>query len=222
MGGAERDFHDPTLTSGPPFSDESRLVEALRHGDEVAFVTLIERYHPALVRLAAAWVPSRAAVEAAVRETWLDVLQGVLQFDGRSPLKTWIFRLLVNRLKTRGDYIPFPTESDAATGAPAVQADRFLPPNHAKWPGHWAVLPKSWSDVPESRLLARDTRGRIEAAITRLPPYQHAVIRLRDMEGWTAPEVAHVLGIGAAQQRALLHQARSTLRRVLEAYLYEE
>jgi RNA polymerase sigma-70 factor (ECF subfamily) len=203
----------------PLSTDDLRLVDALRHGDEATFLTLVERYQRALVRLALVFAPSRTSAEEAVQETWRDALQGVLRFDQQPSLKLWLFGLLVERLKARGDYSSFATESDAALSAPAVQPNRFLPPDHPQWPGHWAAFPQTWVDVPESRLRARDTYERIETTIEALPPQQRAVISLRDVEGWTTEEVAQVLGIGTAQECRLLHQGRSRVRSALETWL---
>jgi RNA polymerase sigma-70 factor, ECF subfamily len=219
MGAAERDFLDPTPTSMPSPTDESGLVDGLRRGDEAAFVTLVGRYHRALVRLALAFASNRPTAEEAVQEAWLDVLQGALRFEGQASLKLWIFRLLVDRLMARGEYTPFALASDAASNIPAVQPDRFLPPDHSKWPGHWAAPPQSWADMPESRLWAPETRERIQATLEALPQQQRAVISLRDVECWPASEVAYVLGIDSAQQCALLHQARSAVRHTLEVCL---
>jgi RNA polymerase sigma-70 factor (ECF subfamily) len=205
----------------PPSTNDLRLVDTLRHGDEATFLTLVERYQHGLVRLALIFAPSRTAAEQAVQETWLDVLQGVLHFDGRASLKPWIFRLLVERLAARGEYVVFALEASPASSAPAVQPERFLPPDHPKWPGHWAAFPNSWADVPESRLRAPEMCELLEATIEALSPQQRAVISLRDVEHWTAEEVEHVLDIGTAQQCALLHQARSIVRGVLETCLDE-
>src|SRR5215212_5509128 len=117
----------------PSNADEQRLVDSLRAGDESAFETLIGRYHNSLLRLAMFYVPNRAVAEDVVQETWLGVLQGLARFEGRSSLKTWIFRILTNRARTRGQRegrsvafsAVWPPESDAAE--PAVEADHFLP-----------------------------------------------------------------------------------------------
>jgi len=213
--------------SPPPSPDELHLVEALRRGEEAAFVTLIDRYQTSLLRLATIYVASRAVAEEVVQETWLGVLQGLARFEGRSSLKTWIFRILTNRAKTRGERegrsIPFSAREalDAEPGEPAVDPARFLPPDHARSAGHWVSFPKSWDDVPESRLLSHETRAQIAMAIEALPSHQRTVISLRDVEGWTADEVCHVLGISETNQRVLLHRARSKVRRVLEQYLSE-
>src|SRR5690349_19814862 len=116
--------------------DEQRLVDALRAGDESAFETLIERYHGSLLRLAMLYVPSRAVAEEVVQETWLGVLQGLARFEGRASLKTWIFRILTNRARTRGQRegrsIPFSAvwNPESEMDEPAVDADRFQPREH--------------------------------------------------------------------------------------------
>jgi len=219
-------YHDEEVSSTGPgaAADELELVAGLRAGDERAFEALIERYHGSLIRLALLYVPSRAVAEEVVQETWLGVLQGLSRFEGRSALKTWIFRILTNRARTRGQRegrsIPFSAvwspESDASE--PAVEADRFLPAEH-EWAGHWMSLPNNWEALPEERLLGRETRAQIQQAIDALPGSQREVITLRDVEGWTSDEVCNMLSISESNQRVLLHRARSKVRRSLERYL---
>src|SRR5215207_6877986 len=144
----------------PSNADEQRLVASLRAGDEAAFETLIERYHNALLRLAMFYVPSRAVAEDVVQETWLGVLQGLARFEGRSSLKTWIFRILTNRARTRGQRegrsIPFSAigTPEPNVAEPSVEADRFFPPEHES-AGHWSSLPQSWEALPEERLIGQ-------------------------------------------------------------------
>lgn len=207
-----------------PASD-MELVEALRRGEETAFALLLSRYQNAMLRVARIYVASHAVAEEVVQEAWLGLLQGLNRFEGRSSLKTWIFRILTNRAKTRGERegrsIPFSAleEPGDERYEPSVEPERFLPADHAKWPGHWALPPRSWDDVPESRLLAREAREQIATAIDALPASQRVVISLRDVEGWTADEVCELLRITETNQRVLLHRARSSVRRALEQYL---
>jgi RNA polymerase sigma-70 factor, ECF subfamily len=190
-----------------------QLVEALRAGDERAFEQLIRMYQGTLVRVAQMYVSSRAVAEEVVQETWLAVLTGIDRFEGRSSLKTWIFRILANRAKTRaqreGRTIPFSALGDSE---PAVEPDRF---DH----GQWAALPADW---PEARLLGGETLQMIAAAIDSLPATQRAVITLRDVQGWSAEEVRNALDLSETNQRVLLHRARSKVRGVLEEYLAED
>src|SRR5213080_2845813 len=150
-------------TQRPAASDpDSALLERLRGGDERAFMELVERYHAALVRLARSFVPSRAVAEDVAQETWLGVLNGLDRFEGRSSLKTWIFRILVNRAKTRGEResrsVPF-SSLDDPDGEPSVDPDRFVDG------GAWSSPPRAWEGEPVERLLAGEARDTIEAAI---------------------------------------------------------
>ncbi|HWH55937.1 MAG TPA: sigma-70 family RNA polymerase sigma factor [Gaiellaceae bacterium] len=203
--------------------DEALLVEALRARDESAFVELMRELNASLLRVAQIYVSSRAVAEEVVQETWLGVLNGIDRFEARSSLKTWIFRILTNIAKTRGQRegrtLPFSAlERPGVVPEPAVDAERFLPPDHERWPGHWAARPEPW---PEERLLAAETRGIVERAIEALPPAQGAVISMRDLEGWSAEETRNALGVSETNQRVLLHRARSKVRQALEDYLSE-
>ena len=202
------------------------LVEALRAGDERAFMMLVERYGPAMLRLAMMYVSTRAVAEDVVQEAWLGVLKGLNGFQGRSSLRTWIFRILVNTAKTRGRResrtVPFSSLwSPDSEAEPAVDADRFRPAGD-RFPNHWIEgAPASWEGVPEERLLAGETLDRVREAIEALPPNQREVIRLRDVLGWTSAEVREALDITETNQRVLLHRARSKVRHALESYLGE-
>ena len=86
----------------------------------------------------------------------------------------------------------------------AVDPDRFLDAEHARWPGHWSSAPSSWAGLPEERLIGAETRELVARAIERLPATQRAVISLRDVEGWDGDEVCNVLGVSESNQRVLL------------------
>jgi len=205
--------------------DELQLVDALRAGDEAAFALLIDTYHTSLVRLATVYVSDRAVAEEVAQETWLGVLEGIRRFEGRSSLKTWIFRILVNRARTRavreGRTVAFSALSDPDSDPyePSVDATRFNPADHARWPGHWSSPPTDWGETPELVLLAGETRDYINRSIAALSPSQQAVITLHDIDGLTSGEVCNVLGITETNQRVLLHRARSKVRQALERYM---
>ena len=209
----------------PPAGSDAELVARLRNRDEAAFVALVERHHQALVRLAMSFVSTRAAAEDVVQETWLGVLNGIDRFEARSSLKTWLFRILVNRAKTRGvrdaRCVPFSslvTEAEEDEG-PSVEPERFQGDDH-RWAGHWCAPPRAWGG--EERMLARETRELIRAAIDALPPAQRTVISLRDVEGLGSDEVCALLELSEGNQRVLLHRARTKVRRALEDYLATE
>jgi RNA polymerase sigma-70 factor (ECF subfamily) len=202
--------------------EDETLVAALCRGDADAFATLVDRHSPAMIRVAMAYVPTRAAAEEAVQETWIGVMRGIDGFEGRASLKTWIFRILTNVAMRSGARerrsMPFSALAEAEnTGQPSVDPDRFLPSDHELFPGHWAIMPARWP-TPEEGLLAGETREVITAAIAELPPAQRTVIALRDVEGWSSEEVCEALEISAGNQRILLHRARSRVRNAIESY----
>ena len=198
---------------------DAEIVAALKRGDESVFAELVDAYSPGLMRMAQMFVRDRAVAEEVVQETWLGVLRGIDRFEGRSSLKTWIFRILMNTAKTRAQRearsIPF--SAAVHDDEPSVDPDRFLGPDH-RFPGGWMMGPSEWQ-TPEEELLQGETRDAILHAIDQLPDAQRAVITMRDLEGFPAEEVSEALGISDGNQRVLLHRARSKVRGAIEDHL---
>jgi RNA polymerase sigma-70 factor (ECF subfamily) len=217
-------MHSTSGRPAPGHPGDHQVLRALREGDEQAFETLIDAYGRAMMRVAMTYVPCHAVAEEVVQETWLGVLNGLDRFEERSSLKTWIFRILVNTAKTRAarERRTVPFSSLAGPGddgeEPAVDPDRFLPADHNRWPRHWALGPSRW-ETPEDGLLSGETREVILGAIAELPAAQRAAITLRDIEGWPADEVCSALEVSDANQRVLLHRARSKVRGAIERHL---
>jgi RNA polymerase sigma-70 factor (ECF subfamily) len=207
-------------TEGPRASaGDLALVRRLLAGDEAAFVYLVNRYHARLLRLAMSFVSDRSAAEEVVQDTWLGVMSGIRTFEGRSALKTWIFRILINRAKTRGvrelRSIPF-----SALGNPESEHEPAVDPARFQPTGMWADSPRRWDDeTPEKILMRQEAGRRLEEEMAKLPPNQRAVLTLRDVEGLSSDEVCNILGISETNQRVLLHRARSKIRQALEEYL---
>lgn len=203
----------------PPDGNDAALVERLIQGDEAAFTELVEAWHGRLLRLALLFVADRASAEEVVQDTWLAVLTGLRAFEGRSSLKTWIFSILTNRAKTRGQrdkrFVPFSALSGQhAQEDPAVSPSRFTPS------GSWSAPPEQWDeDTPERLLLRHETRALIDQTIAGLPPGQRAVVTLRDVEGLDSTEACNILEISETNQRVLLHRARARIRTALEQHV---
>ncbi len=216
----------PALRGNAPIisAEERALLEALRRGDEAAFVRLVESLHGSMLRLAMLHVGDRAVAEEVVQDAWIGVLQQLDRFEGRSSLKTWVLRIVGNRAKTRAvrerRSVPFSALAggDPEADEPAVDPDRFLPAGH-RWAGHWASPPASWREVPEELLLSQETMAEVERAVATLPAAQRAVLVLRDVEGLSAAEACQLLGLTEGNQRVLLHRGRSKVRATLERYL---
>lgn len=190
---------------------DAEMLGRLRAGDEQAFVALVERYSGSMLRLASSFVPSRAVAEEVVQETWLALLRGLVAFEGRSSLKTWLFSILVNRARSAG--VRESRTVPVADAGPVVDASRFGPS------GAWSVPPEHWIEEAESRVDAAKLAGLLRPAIDELPARQREVVLLRDIEGLTSAEVCAVLSISEANQRVLLHRGRGKLRQVLETEL---
>lgn len=205
--------------------EEMKLIEALRGGDEQSFASLVRRHYNSMVSVAMNYVSSRAVAEEVVQEAWLGVLNGLDQFEARSSLRTWIFRILINRAKTcserEGRTLPFSSLRDRGDdpAEPSVDPARFHAADHPTWPHHWRTPPRPWGESPEERLLSAETQVYIRRAIDGLPHGQRDVITMRDIEGWEPKEVCAILSISEANQRVLLHRARSKVRRALEQYV---
>ena len=184
--------------------NDSELVAALQRGDESAFRQLVEEYTPGMRRFARTFVRTHASADEVVQEAWLGVLRGIDRFEGRSSLKTWIYRIVANVARTRGvrdaRSVPFSSE-------PSVDPERFVDD------GHWASPIEPWHDV-----LASELRSIVAGAIAELPGQQRAVIQLRDVEGWSSEEVCNVLELSETNQRVLLHRARTKVRLAVEEY----
>ncbi len=211
-----------------PYADELALLKALRTRDEAAFTYLVEQYHPALVRVAQVFVHDSAIAEEVAQETWLAVLNGLDGFEGRSSLKTWIFTILANKARTRGQRegrtLPYSELDESLGNPPTVDPARFNDPSAGKWPNHWAAgaEPASWEGIPEDILLAQETLQLIRHEIDGLPENQRLVITLHDLDLMSPQEICNILAISETNQRVLLHRARARVRDALEGYLKPE
>jgi RNA polymerase sigma-70 factor (ECF subfamily) len=184
------------------------LVARLRGGDETAFADLVERYHPAMVRLAMSHVRSRAVAEEVAQDAWLGLLRGIDRFEGRSSLRTWLFRIVVNRAISTG--------LRERVHVPVGDHELEAPDGRFSQDGWWVTPPTHWADEVLDRIAAPALIARAREIIAQLPPMQRDVITLRDVDGLDASEVCTILGISEVNQRVQLHRARNRIRSVLE------
>ena len=207
-----------------PERSEAELLEGLRQGDEQAFAEVVDRYAGSMLRVAMAYVPSRAVAEEVVQEAWMGVFEGLSRFEGRSSFKTWLFTILTNRAKTRGTresrYVGFAekTSSEDSDEWGGVDLDSFI--QSGSQAGHWIEPPHAWDHgTPERLALSKESREQIEKAIEALPDTQRQVITFRDLEGLSSDEVCNILQVTETNQRVLLHRARSRVRKTLTQYV---
>ena len=206
-GADERWAHEPTLVS------------ALQAGDGAAFRFFVESLHAPLIRMARIYVPA-ALAEEVVQDTWLAVTRSVGSFEGRASLKTWVYRIMLNKVRTLATrehkIIPFASVGPGIDAAPSVEPERLLHPEFGA--GYWPAPPSRWDTRPEHQLMAAETMKVVGEAIAQLPAAQREVISLRDIEGWSSDEVCNALGVSSVNQRVLLHRARASVRAALEEY----
>ena len=204
-------------------AEESRLLDALRLGDKVAFTALVRQHQPIFLRIARAWVRDPALAEEVAQKAWLVALESLAGFEGRSSLRTWLYGIVINvarahrRSQRRDQTLASLAAEELAEASTAVDPARFLPEGH-RWAGHWAALPAPFPS-PEAALERTELRSLLETAIAGLPPMQQQVLVLCDVEGLRGEEACNILGVTGTHQRVLLHRARSRLRAALEREL---
>jgi RNA polymerase sigma-70 factor, ECF subfamily len=219
----------PRMDAAARLADESdvgdgNLVARLRAGDEGAFAELVDAWSPVMLRVAMRYVANRQAAEDVVQDTWLALIKGLSNFQGRSTLRSWAFSILINRAKTRGamDFrtVVSATLTSSDSDVPAVDPARFRGADD-EYPGHWTSVgaPRPW-DQPEGGALGREVVTLIDAALEDLPSRQRLVVTLRDVHGMTSEEACAALELSPQNQRVLLHRGRAALRTALEDYYH--
>ena len=187
---------------------DDELLEGLRAGDEEAFVALVGRHNHALFYVARSFVPTDAIAEEVVQDTWMAVVRGLSNFEGRSSIKTWLVRIAVNRARSTGT-----RESRTLASEQLRSCGR---PGPIRQNGHWITPPEYFIEDAEDRVIAGLLSERIRSSLENLPESQRQVVTLRDVEGLDSKEVCQLLEISEVNQRVLLHRGRSRLRQDLE------
>lgn len=195
-------------------AEDPALLARLRAGDEAAFATVVQRWSPAMLRVARAHVRTHSSAEEVVQEAWLGVLRSIDGFEGRAQLRTWVFSILVNVARRRGR---LEKRGNVELHGPTVDPTRFR--DDDEYPGHWRddAAPADWG--PEPALLAAEFRAILQRALADLPQRQRAVVELHDVHGLDGEEVCELLNLSPANQRVLLHRGRAKLRGVLEGVI---
>jgi RNA polymerase sigma-70 factor (ECF subfamily) len=203
----------------PPSTDDA-ILAGLRSGDEAVFGQLLNSWSGSMLHLARAFVATRASAEEVVQDTWLAVIQGIDDFEGRSSVRTWVYRILINTAKKRGlresRTVPW-SSVFAEEDRPTVEPSLFRGADD-EYPGGWVSFPPPWTTT-EGQVLAGEVRNRLRDALDSLPERQRTVVTLRDILGHTSTEVCEMLGISEGNQRVLLHRGRAATRARLAPYL---
>jgi RNA polymerase sigma-70 factor (ECF subfamily) len=161
-----------------------------------------------MVRFARGYVRSQAVAEEVAQDAWLGLLRGLDRFEGRSSLRTWLFRIVANRAISAG----LQERQHLPVDDGELEDDR----GRFSQDGWWAAPPVHWADEAVDRMVAPELAARVRELVEELPLAQRQVVTLRDVEGLPGADVCGILGISEGNQRVLLHRARARIRRHLE------
>lgn len=194
---------------------DSKTLQMLREGDPTLFAELVRDHHRALVALAIPIV-GRPEAEEVVQNAWLKAHQGIKQFEGRSQIRTWLGRIVINeakmQIRRRGRELLFSDWQRVEEGSDAL-ADCFDDK------GHWESSPAHWDiNTPEDLLMREDLANCLETLLGAMPSNQRTVLELRDTTGFSFEEICNELGLSASNARVLLHRARTQLFKLVSHY----
>ena len=191
--------------------EDPRFIEKLRQGDRAAFGQLVRGHHNMLLATARTLL-NPADAEEAVQDAWIAAHRSIAKFEGRSLLRTWLTRIVINQakmmLRKRGREIQFDPTND-----PDALTHRF----HND--GHWQHPPQHWElSGPDNLLTREELRRCMEKHLHFMPDTQRLVLELRDLQGLPAEDVCNMLEISASNVRVLLHRARARLFEMVDHF----
>ncbi|HZW04209.1 MAG TPA: sigma-70 family RNA polymerase sigma factor [Anaerolineaceae bacterium] len=182
--------------------------EALKAGDRAEFARLVDAFSPAIYRVALKILSDPQDAEDVLQDTFIKAFHALPDFEGRSSLSTWLYRIAVNEAlmllrKRRGQVVSIdpPLEEDDGNDSPLQLTD--------------------WCCLPENELLSTEARQFLDQAIQKLPETLSVVFILRDIEGLSIRETAELLGLTESAVKTRLLRARMRLREELSTYYGE-
>jgi RNA polymerase sigma-70 factor, ECF subfamily len=186
----------------------------LRTGDRAAFSALVKTHHHALLAIATPLVGSNDAEEV-VQNGWIKAYQSISRFEGRSHIKTWLTRIIMNeaRMALRK------TNRERRVTDQSVDSDDDPLFDRFKADGHWGKPPIRWDlDSPEELLMIQDLADCLDTLLANMPDNQRAVLEMRDTAEMPFEEICNELSLSASNVRVTLHRARSQLFKLVDHY----
>jgi len=189
--------------------DEAFSLEALKAGDRAEFARLVEANYELVYRLAIRMLNDPQDAEDILQETFLKAQRGLKNFDGRSSLSTWLYRIATNEAlmvlrRKKPDVVSTdePAETEEGEQEPVQIVD--------------------WGHLPENELMSAEAQHYLDEAIDRLSPSLKAVFVLRDLQGLSTQETGEVLNLSETAVKTRLSRARLRLREDLSGYFGEK
>jgi RNA polymerase sigma-70 factor (ECF subfamily) len=184
-------------------------IEALRSGDKHEFARMVDTYSGPLYRLALKMLGNEPDAQDVLQNTFLKAFQHIREFEGRSKLSTWLYRIasnealmMVRKRRPETNFTDTIQEQDE---------DQILDP----------VQFTDWCCLPEEEFLTSESRAALDRAVQRLPETLRIVFILRDIEGLSIQETSQALGLSETAVKTRLLRARLRLREELSSYFGE-
>ncbi|MEW6287127.1 MAG: sigma-70 family RNA polymerase sigma factor [Chloroflexota bacterium] len=183
-------------------------LEALIAGDRAEFARLVDTYSSPIYRLGLRMLGNPQDAEDVLQNTFLNALTHIQNFEGRSSLATWLYRIAANEalmlLRKKKPEVNI-EEMEGEEDAEDVRPTQFV----------------DWSALPEEELLSGEGKKALDAAVQQLPESLRIVFLLRDVEGLSIKETADALNLTETNVKTRLLRARMALREHLSAYYSE-
>ena len=183
-------------------------IEALRTGDRAEFARLVDTFSAPIYRLGLKMLGNAQDAEDILQNTFLNALTHLSNFEGRSSVSTWLYRIAANEalmlIRKRKSSINIEDmQREDADDVPLPET--FV----------------DWSILPEKELLSGEGKNAIEAAVKSLPESLRMVFILRDVEDLSIKETAEILNLTEVNVKTRLLRARMALREELSSYYAE-
>lgn len=189
--------------------EDAELLNRIKAGDKTACAQCVEQHAPQVYRLALRLLHNEADAEDVMQETFLNAFQAIDNFEGRSTIATWLFRIAYNAAMSR---LRRPAARESSVEDTLDTADEG------------AVLPTQffdWCCLPEQEFATSEVQWHLEHAMRQLSPPLRTVFILRELEGLSVQETAETLDVSQDVVKTRLHRARLSLREQLSAYFTE-
>ncbi len=192
-------------------SEEASIVAELKAGSEEAFNWLIAKYHQPIFSLIARTVPDPADAADLTQDVFIKIYRGIGGFNGDSSLRTWIYRIALREASNQRRWwgrhkrqeVTIETEyGECPDGQPLCLKDTLI----------------DLQESPFERAAHEEVRARVEEELRHIPEPFHAVVILRDIEGFSYEEVAEILGVNLGTVKSRLMRGRAYLKERLAAY----
>lgn len=191
---------------------EQQLIEQLKQGDADAYHWAVRTYSPSMLAVARYYLDGSTAEEV-VQDCWVTVIDAIKKFEGRSGLKTWLYRIVANRCKNKLRSTKREIPTDFQEQLDPGMAGRF------NATGRWYTPPKlRFEETAEALLEKSALSDCLDRHLARLPDTQRSALMLYEAHQHKSDDVCNILDLTASNLRVLLHRARQKIFLMVEHF----